>query len=382
MSVRQTEKPYSQFCLRRKQAFAQKLQEANVAAAFFEDTEGRRDPAIRYFTGHPGDALLVVTAKGESVLCPWDEHMAALMAEADTVLPFTKFARNPLKAAAGIFRKLKLADGSRIEIPPETPYPLFLRFVDALAGYNVLCRENGSHEEAVLMRAVKDEYEIGCIRKAAAVTDAIIELIEARIKDGTIQTETDAALLIERECRNAGCEGTGFETLAAGPARSFGIHCFPPYTAQPFPADGLSILDFGVVTDGYTSDVTLTVAKGTLTPAQEAQLELTEKAYAKALELYNPGVPIKAAALKADEVFAKAKKSMPHALGHGIGLEAHEFPPVKPAIPPETVFVPGMVVTLEPGLYDPANGGCRLENDVLITETGHEVLTKSKIIRL
>ena len=93
------------------------------------------------------------------------------------------------------------------------------------------------------------------------------------------------------------------------------------------------------------------------------------------LELYKKDVPIKAAAAKADEIFAKARRSMPHGLGHGIGLQIHESPFVRQRAEPEAVFKPGMIVTLEPGLYDPDLGGVRLENDVLITEDGNEVLT-------
>lgn len=73
---------------------------------------------------------------------------------------------------------------------------------------------------------------------------------------------------------------------------------------------------------------------------------------------------------------------MPHGLGHGIGLEIHEFPFVRQRAEPEIEFAPGMIVTLEPGLYDKEAGGVRLENDVLITENGNEVITHSRIIRL
>ena len=249
-------------------------------------------------------------------------------------------------------------------------------------GFDVLCRENGVAEQVQQLRAIKDEYEISCIRKACEITDKLIDEIEKQVKDGRITTEMDAALLIERECRIAGCERTGFETLAAGPARSFGIHCFPPYTAGEFPATGLSILDFGVVYKGYTSDVTLTIAKGPLTEKQEEQLSLIVKAYDEALELYVKDVPTRNAAIKAEEVFAKAKRTMPHALGHGIGLEAHEAPTIRIRSNLEEVFKPGMVTTIEPGLYDPEIGGCRLENDILITETGYEILTHSRIIRV
>ena len=92
-------------------------------------------------------------------------------------------------------------------------------------------------------------------------------------------------------------------------------------------------------------------------------------------------MPIRGPALKVDEIFAKAKRFMPHSLGHGIGLETHEAPSIRIKTPQEEVFKVGMVATLEPGLYDPELGGCRFENDVLITENGPEVLTHSRIIR-
>ena len=133
---------------------------------------------------------------------------------------------------------------------------------------------------------------------------------------------------------------------------------------------------------GYTSDVTVTVAKGSLSEAQEKQLALVETAYNQALPLYQKDLPIKGPASKVDEIFAKAKRFMPHSLGHGIGLEVHEAPGIRLKTPQEQVFKVGMVATLEPGLYDPEIGGCRLENDILITENGPEVLTHSRIIRI
>ena len=73
---------------------------------------------------------------------------------------------------------------------------------------------------------------------------------------------------------------------------------------------------------------------------------------------------------------------MPHTLGHGIGLEIHEYPRVSAKMPEDLLFCPGMIVTLEPGLYEEASGGVRLENDILITETGNEVLSHSRIFRI
>ena len=242
-----------------------------------------------------------------------------------------------------------------------------------------MCRENSVHDFVLSLRACKDEYEIECTKEAARVGDMIIEKIENGIDDGSIKTEMDVSLLIERELRLNGCERNGFDTLAAGSSRSFAIHAFPGYTSAPWPGKGLSILDFGVVFEGYTSDTTLTVVKDA-TDEQKKLVELVEKAAKEALPYYKNGEKIKMAGLVADEVFKKAKREMPHTLGHGIGLEIHEFPRVSAKQSDDLVFKPGMIVTLEPGLYDSKLGGARLENDVLITEDGNEVITHSKII--
>ncbi|MDR2371121.1 MAG: aminopeptidase P family protein [Treponema sp.] len=223
--------------------------------------------------------------------------------------------------------------------------------------------------------------EIGIYRKAADITNSIIDLLEKNVRSGKIKTEADAARLIETESRKHGCEGTGFETLAAGPGRSFGIHAFPSCTGGDFGGQGLSILDFGVRCAGYTTDVTLTVANSPAA-AQEKLLTLTEKAYRLGLSMVENGRPAREIASAVDGLFRKSKKTMPHGLGHGIGLKEHENPPLRNREDNGWILEPGMIFTLEPGLYDPVWGGCRLENDILITENGPEVLTKARIIRL
>ena len=370
------------FSARREKLFSYMAQNG-ITAAVFEDTEGRRTPAVRYFTGHPSDALFIATSDGKCVLIPWDENLAANCAVDVKIVPYTKFERRNLKAVSEVLKSFKIKSTRlKVELTPETPYPLFLKYVDALEGWDVLCRENSTHDYVCELRAQKDEYEIECTKEACRVGDHIISEIERGIREDWLHKEMDVALLIESELRKFGCERTGFDTLAAGPSRSFAIHAFPGYTDAPWPAQGLSILDFGVVYNGYTSDTTLTVAKGPLSQKQEELLSLVEKAAAEALKLYKPGESLKKASAAADDVFARGKRKMPHSLGHGIGLEIHEAPFVTARASEDKVFKTGNIVTLEPGLYDPELGGVRLENDVLITETGNEVITHSKIIRI
>jgi len=367
----------------RRDKVASWLKEHSVFAVVFEDTEGARDVAIRYLTGHPSDAILIITQKGESVLTAWDENLMNEKAKADRLIPYTTFERKKERAIKEILSSFSYAPKNAVvELPSVTSHLQFQKYEKELEGYHIVCDEKGAHDAVVKMRAVKDEYEIECTREACRITNGITDLIEKMARAGEIKTETDVALLIERKLREAGCERTSFDTLAAGPARSFAIHAFPGYTNGEWPAQGLSILDYGVCYEGYASDATITIAKGKLTDEQEKQLALTQKAFDECLKLYKAGNKTKTAAAKADEIFAAEGRNMPHGLGHGTGLEIHEAPAVSMRAGDDVVFQVGNIVTLEPGLYDTKIGGCRLENDVLITEDGNEVLTNSRIIRI
>lgn len=367
----------------RRARIAAYLTDNNIGAAVYIDSEEHRDPAIPYLTGHNSDAIVIIFSDGYTYLIAWDEILAKKNAYYDKLVPYTRYKNKDIDAVKAILN-VGYTHGlnSKVELPPYLTYPQYLHFIDELNNYECRCTEEGVHTFTVACRIQKDEYEIECLREAARIGDLIVDKIEEKIKDGSIKTEADVALFIERECREQGCERTGFDTLAAGPERSFAIHAFPNYTNAPWPAKGLSILDFGVVYKGYTSDMTITVAKGKLSAEQKKQLELVQKAYDECLKLYKPGHTIHEASKRADYVFSKAKRKMPHTLGHGIGLEIHEFPRVSTRVPADLQFTPGMVLTLEPGLYDETIGGCRLENDVLITADGNEVLTHSRIIVL
>jgi len=358
------------------------MAQEGIALLMLEDTEARRDQNIRWLTGHPADALLFLSVDRVAVLIAWDINMAKQCAMAPVFLAsYNDFDLNPRKAIAATALKLNVPAGSKIEIPPVTPYPAFLDYVGELTNFDILCRNNGAASEIQKLRAVKDENEIAITRKAASITNELIDLLEKNVRAEKIKTEADAALFIEIEARKHGCEGTSFGTLAAGPLRSFAIHAFPGWTNSPFGGQGLSILDFGVKYEGYCTDVTLTFARD-LNPKQEKLVTLVEKAYKLALSMAHNGKPAKDAAEAVDALFSKARKQMPHGLGHGLGLQEHEYPLIRNRSDNEWVLEPGMIFTIEPGLYDPLLGGCRLENDVLITETGPEILTNSRIIRL
>lgn len=361
------------------------LEEQGLFAAVLGDWENDRSSNVRYLSGHPSDAFLFLFASGRSVLVPWDVNMARATADVDEVVPYADFKRN---AADTVLRVLEAggldrATGPRVEFSGRTSHLRVLELKETLKGAEVLVRTDGLDREVARLRTVKDAWEIDRIRRACAVADALLPMVEALLASGGPLTEYDAAALIEREALARGAEGMGFTTLAAGPGRSWAIHAFPPYSGGPFGGPGLSILDFGVKVEGYTSDVTVTVARGRQSPAQEGMLSLVQEAHDLVFGLLKPGADPRAVAREADAVLSRTGRSMPHSLGHGIGLDAHEEPSLSlQGKPAEKGFAPGMVCTVEPGLYDPAEGGVRLENDALITPRGVEKLTKSRILRL
>ncbi|MBN1837978.1 MAG: aminopeptidase P family protein, partial [Spirochaetales bacterium] len=275
------------------------------------------------------------------------------------------------------------------ELPGTLPFPLVESLKSSLSGTILSCRSDGLDRLLRQWRALKDEEELASLRRACRLTNELLAEVEALLLDpGAGQEarlrEVDLALGLETGALERGAEGMGFETLAAGPERSFAIHCFPTVTSGRFGVQGLSILDFGVVVEGYTSDVTLTVAQGPLSGRQEEMIGAVRGAYELAAALCGPGVETPTVARAVDEHLEGRGFRMPHSLGHGIGLEAHEEPLLRSRTAPGggTTLEPGMVFTLEPGVYEAGEGGVRLENDFVCTAAGVEALTSARLVRL
>jgi Xaa-Pro dipeptidase len=369
----------------RRQRLRAFLAEQGLFAAVLGDWENERTANVRYLSGHPSDAFLFLFSSGRSVLVPWDVNLAGRTADVDEVIPYADFKRNAVDTVLQVLKAggLERAKLPKVEFSARSSHLRVLELRESLKGAEVVVRAGGIDGEIARMRAVKDAWEIGRIRRASAVTDALLSDVEALLGSRGGVTEYDAAALVEKGALARGAEAMGFTTLAAGPARSWAIHAFPAYSGGPFGAPGLSILDFGVKVDGYTSDVTVTVARGRLSPAQEGMLSLVQEAHDAVFAVLAPGADPKAIAQAAEDVLSRTGRRMPHSLGHGIGLDAHEGPSLSlQGRLEEKQLLPGMVCTVEPGLYDPAEGGVRLENDALITPRGAEKLTKSRILRL
>jgi Xaa-Pro dipeptidase len=366
---------------RRQERVYQYLEEQDIDVAVLEDTEWRRNASLQYLSGMPGDSLLFFFRRGHSLLLPWDAIMAEKLASADQIIPYTEFNRKFDTALTSMVKKEGLEKGT-IELLPATPHPLYAALKELLPENRLLCREEGIHRFLLSLREIKDEGELDIYTELGRITNILIDDLEERLRSGKLSTETDIALFLEKRSREEGCDGLGFETIAAGPERSFGIHAYPSYTEAPVTGPGFTIVDFGVKKEGYTSDVTLTAARAPLEEKQEEMMNLVEEAFTLAADSIKPGV---SAAFPADEVaryFSAKGYTMPHALGHGIGLDAHESPVLRAGETEAPDLKAGMIITLEPGLYEVHAGGVRLEDDFLVTPEGCRKLTSSRILQI
>lgn len=222
------------------------------------------------------------------------------------------------------------------------------------------------------MRVIKDELELEKLRKAAEFADYAIEVGCREIAEG--KTELEILTAIELEMKKKGIQKMSFDTMVLSGPKTASPHGVPG--DRKIQKGDFILFDLGVVYEGYCSDITRTVAFG---KPSEAQLEIYEtvlKAELAAVEKAGPGVMAKDLDKTARDIIAEAGygEYFTHRLGHGLGISVHEFPSITGTN--EFVLEEGMVFTVEPGIYDPKVTGVRIEDDLVITKDGVEILTK------
>lgn len=223
------------------------------------------------------------------------------------------------------------------------------------------------------LRMVKDAEEMEKIAQAANIADTVFHNILPLIKPGV--TEYEMAMEMEYGMKKLGAKEASFDTIVASGPRSALPHGVAG--ARALQMGDAIVLDFGAVYQGYCSDMTRTVFLGTPSPQMKSIYDIVQKAQKEALNQAAPGMKGMELDGVARDVIRQEGygKFFGHGLGHGVGVDIHELPAISPK--GKEVLKPGMVFTVEPGIYLEGVGGVRIEDMICLTESGVEIFSKS-----
>ena len=221
------------------------------------------------------------------------------------------------------------------------------------------------------VRLVKSADEVEQLRAACAIGDQGLERLLPTLAEG--QSEVEVAAALEDAMRRLGSEGLSFDTIVA-----FGEQAAEPHhrpTDRRLKSGDLIKIDFGATSRGYHSDMTRTVAFGRPSDAMREVYDLVKGAQQAGLDAVRPGITTGDVDAAARGYLTERGHDFGHGTGHGVGLEVHEAPSVRAGA--ADVLREGMVITVEPGIYLPGVGGVRIEDTVVVTADGCDILTRS-----
>jgi Xaa-Pro aminopeptidase len=353
-----------QYARRRKQA-RRAAEQANAEALLVTHL-----PDVRYLSGFTGSSGAVAIAGGKAILFTDGRYTTQARAEVSgmrVVIDKAPPARQSVEWLAGLgvtkcafdtsVTTVSALNGMRASLPAKVRRGFFVSTESLVAK----------------IREVKDGDELVAMRRAAALGCRLFEGVLEYIVPGA--SETEVAAQLELLARRSGAEAMSFETIVASGERSALPH--GRATLAKFPKSGFVTLDFGVFLNGYCSDMTRTVHLGKGSQREWDVYHSVLEAQMAAVAVVAPGVTCGEVDEAARSVLRKAglEKAFSHSTGHGVGLEIHEGPRV--AAKQTQVLQPGMVITIEPGTYLAGEFGVRIEDMVLVTAKGNEVLTSA-----
>ena len=342
-------------------------------------------PNIRYLTGFAGSAAIAILAREEIVLITDGRYVTEVATHVAPGCPGLRLVKVDPTYDATLAAFLRGFDGPRVGF--ESAHLTVSRF-DALTA---ALRDTASRRAGALIpaerfveaaRVCKDTAELETLRRAGVLISGVARGVLSGVRAG--QREWEVAADIDDRIRRGGFERPAFDTIVASGPNGALPHARPG-DRRLQPGD-LVVLDFGGVYDGYCVDITRTVSVGT--PGAEARrvYDAVAAAQMAAVAVVKP----LAAVTDVDEAARAVLEALgfgpafSHATGHGLGLEIHEEPRVGPrranipGVPPagrDDRLEPGVVFTIEPGVYLPGFGGVRIEDDVVVTATGADWLT-------
>lgn len=333
---------------------------AGIAALIVSDLTN-----VRYLCGYVGSNGTLVVAPGRRVLLTDFRYLASAAAQTDGV-EIVEAGRDLAEKLAAVVKDVAVGGGVGFE-SAHVSHARHTRMVDDLPGVELL-PTTGIVEG---LRLRKDPDEIAAIAAAAGIAD----LAFTACVDGVFRgrTEREVAWELGSIMRSGGADGPSFDIIVASGPRGAMPHAVPQDVA--IPADTLVTVDLGAALGGYVSDCTRTFATGPLPDRLGEAYRVCREAQEAALAAVRPGISGKDLDAVARDVITAAGfgEHFRHGLGHGVGMQVHEGPAARPES--ADVLAAGMTVTIEPGIYLPDLGGCRIEDLAVVTDGGCDVLT-------
>lgn len=322
-------------------------------------------PNIRYLSGFTGsNALLLVTPKA-SVLFTDPRYTIQAASECDC--PARTVKGGPLSKTLAVELKRRRIKRLGIE-KNRISWAAYLALKESLPlGAELI----GVDSVIETLRMVKDTTEIDAIRASVLLNSKAFDNALRRLKAGA--QETDLAAEIDYQMRKLGASEPAFETIVASGPRTALPHARPQ--RKPIGNNQLLLVDMGASLNGYASDMTRTLAVGKIGSELKRMYHATLEAQLAAVDAVRPGRLASDVDKAARTVLRKhgLADEFVHSTGHGLGLEIHEAPRLGKT--DKTKLKSGMAITIEPGVYREGVGGIRIEDTVLVTETGCEILT-------
>jgi len=341
----------------------QLLEALDTDAFIATNLEGADPVTLRYLTGFTGEGSLVVS-KEDCVLLTDSRYTE--QARGQTQVPIEEGRQWIVKGlvAALEARHIRSATFSSARASVH-----WLEQMKEAMSLDLVPQR----DPVATLRRVKTDEEIKHLRTAAAIADRALTELLPEIHVGMLESEV--ALRLEMLLRSGEAEGIAFDINASTGANTALNHYSPFHHPAALASGDLLLFDFGATVHGYRSDITRTFVVGRPSARAQEIYDLVLRANQRAIEQIRAGMTGVEADAIAREVITQAGhgEAFGHGLGHGIGLEVHEAPGLSP-LSSDTLEA-GMVATVEPGVYYAGFGGVRIEDDVIITETGCEVIT-------
>lgn len=320
---------------------------------------------LRYITNFTGSAGLALVTQEQAFFITdfrYTEQASKQVAEFEVIQAKTNLLEEAAEKAKELGIKVLAFEQDFVT------YSSYLQYQEKMAAE--LYPVSGLIEK---LRMIKTPEEISILKAAAKIADDAFEHICGFIKAG--QTELEISNELEFFIRKQGAASSSFDTIVASGLRSALPHGVA--TDKVVEHGDMITLDYGALYNGYISDITRTVAVGEPSEKMKEIYQVVLDAQVLGVEKIGPGMTgIEADAIARDYIKSKGYgEAFGHSTGHGIGLEVHEGPGL--SFKSQTVLESGMAVTVEPGIYLPGIGGVRIEDDILITESGNERLTNS-----